>query len=165
MSRLPCCSKVVSVGRCQPSRGEAVLSHQGLCPCCVSDSAAAGAEEHHPVGHSPSLGCSSCRWRWRLQPGHDLFVGFSLPLADRQHAKRSHPLKACVSSCAWRGCSMPGAPLREVTPGASNSRPLQWAQRSRLLCLCSGPMCAGPWERGHTEHSKALTTGLDSFVA
>lgn len=36
MSRLPCCSKVVSVGRCQPSRGEAVLSHQGLCSSALA---------------------------------------------------------------------------------------------------------------------------------
>lgn len=168
MSKFPCCSKVVSVGRVSAqqrwgcARPIGARAPTALAAFLSSSSRWGWAEERHPLWSTASLWCCSRSWwRWRLQPSHDRFLYFSLPLADRQHAQRGHPFKPPRLFLSLEPCSVPRASLREVTPGASSSRTLQWAECSRLLCLCSGLTCVDPWKKGETEHSKGLTTGLD----
>lgn len=115
-SKFPCCSKVVSVGRVSAQQrwscARPIGARAPTAPAAfLSSSSRWGwAEEPHRLWCTASSlwCCSRSWWRWRLQPSHDWLLYFSLPLADRQHAQRSHPLKPCVSSSPWSGIPSPG---------------------------------------------------------
>lgn len=116
MSKFPCCSKVVSVGRVSAqqrwgcARPIGARAPTALAAFLSSSSRWGWAEERHPLWSTASLWCCSRSWwRWRLQPSHDRFLYFSLPLADRQHAQRGHPFKPPRLFLSLEPCSVPRA--------------------------------------------------------